>query len=111
MDPLTLPLTLSVEIRVHPAGREELLRALRQLFDAFARIATFLDATVHTSEDEPNLIVVMERWAETKESFARDRLSDPAFAPFLAVFDRVGGISRTPHWLQERHRWQSGAQR
>ena len=49
-------LTLNVEIRVAPAGREELLRSLRSLFDEIARRPAFLDATVHTSEDEPDPI-------------------------------------------------------
>jgi quinol monooxygenase YgiN len=100
-------LTLTVEIRVEPAGREELLESLRVLFDELRREPTFVDAAVHTAEDEPDLIVVIERWRETKESFLRDRMKNPAYGPFLATFARVGGIKRTPHWLQERHSWQA----
>ena len=98
------PVTLIVELRVPPAGREELLDSLRVLFDQLAREPTFVDADVHTSADEPDLVVVVERWRETKESFLRDRLANPAYQPFLGVCQSLG-VRRTPRWLQSRHSW------
>ena len=40
---------------------------------------------VHATEDDPDLIVLYERWNETKESFVRDVLPKPFYKPYLAV--------------------------
>src|SRR5262245_19444633 len=98
-------LTLVVDIRVAPASREELVAALHVLFDELSRETTFVDAVVHTSVDEHDLIVVIERWRETKESFLRDRLKHPSYGPYRKAFERFGGISRTARWLESRGSW------
>jgi quinol monooxygenase YgiN len=56
-------------IRVVPAGREELVSALGEFFEGLVPESTFVDATVLTSRKEPDLVFVIERWRETKESF------------------------------------------
>ena len=99
-------ITLNIEIRVKPEGREELLEALRVLFNELAKEPTFVAAWLHTTEEEPDLIVVFEQWQETKESFLRDLFSKPYFKPYLSVFDRVG-IDRNVHWLDTRHSWRA----
>ena len=49
-------LALNVFVRVKLEGREELLEALRALFDELAKEPTFLDAWVHTSMEEPDSV-------------------------------------------------------
>ena len=99
-------ITLNVEIRVKPEGREELLEALRVLFNELSQEPTFAEAWLHTTEDEPDLIVVFEQWRETKASFVRDVLSKPYYKPYLSVFERVG-IDRKVNWLVLRHSWRT----
>ena len=97
-------ITLIVFVRVKTGAREELLEAGRVLFDKLAKESTFLDAWLHTAKDDPDLIVIYERWNETKESFMRDLLPRPFYKPYLAVLERVG-LSREIHWLEYRHAW------
>jgi quinol monooxygenase YgiN len=82
------------------------LEALRVLFDHLAQEQSFVDAWIHTAEDDPHLIVVYERWKETKESFIRDILPKPFFKPYLAVFAKLG-VDRKVNWLQTRYAWRS----
>ncbi len=99
-------ITLIVFVKVKPGHREELPEAGRVLFDELAKEATFLDAWLHTTEEEPNLIVVYERWKETKESFEQNLFPKPYYKPYLAVLDRVG-VERKVHWLDTRHAWRT----
>jgi quinol monooxygenase YgiN len=99
-------ITLNLQIKVKPGGREEFLEALRVLFDDLAQEQSFIDAWIHTTDEDPDLIVVYERWKETKESFIRDILLKPAFKPYLAVFEKLG-VDRKVHWLETRHAWRS----
>jgi hypothetical protein len=99
-------LALNVFVRVKLEGREELLEAVRVLFDELAKEPTFLDAWVHTSVEEPDLIVIYERWKETKESFERELLPKPFYKPYLSVLERVG-IERKAHWLETRYAWRA----
>jgi hypothetical protein len=99
-------ITLNVLVRVKPEAREELLEIGRKLFDDLAKEPTFIDARLSTSEDEPDLIVVYERWNETKESFVQNILPKPFYNPYLTLLDRVG-ISRDIHWINERQTWHS----
>ena len=78
-------ITLNVFVKVKPEGREELLEAGRMLFEELAKQPTFLDAWLCTTEEEPDLIVVYERWNETKESFVQNLLPKPFYKPYLAV--------------------------
>jgi quinol monooxygenase YgiN len=97
-------ITLIVFAKVKPGAREELLETGRVLFDELAKQPTFLDAWLHASKDDPDLIVVYERWNETKDSFIRDVLPRPFYKPYLAALERIG-VSREIHWLEERHAW------
>jgi hypothetical protein len=99
-------ITLNLQIKVKPGGREQFLEALRALFDHLAQEQSFVDAWVNTTEDDPDLIVVYERWKETKESFIRDILPKPFFKPYLAIFDKLG-LDRKVHWLDTRYVWRS----
>jgi hypothetical protein len=99
-------ITLIVFAKVKPGCREELLETGRVLFNELSKEPTFLDAWLHTTEDDPDLIVVYERWNETKESFVRDLLPKPFYKPYLAVLERIG-LSRKIHWLEERYAWRS----
>lgn len=99
-------ITLLVTVRVKAEAREELLETGRILFDSLAQEPTFLDAWLNTSETEPDLIVVYERWNETKESFMQNILPKPFYKPYLALLDRVG-LGREIHWLNERSTWHS----
>src|SRR6266581_6773909 len=99
-------ITLNVFVKVKPEGREELLEAGRVLFEELAKQPTFLDAWLCTTEEESDLIVVYERWNETKESFVQNLLPKPFYKPYLAVLERVG-LDRKIHWLEERHAWRS----
>jgi quinol monooxygenase YgiN len=97
-------ITLHILIRVKPEAREELLEAARILFEELARQPTFIDASLGTSEEEPDLIVISERWNESRESFLRNILPNPCYQPYAAVLERVGA-SREVHWTTERHAW------
>ena len=99
-------ITLNIFITVKPGGREELLEALRVLFEELAKEPTFLDAWLSTTEEEPDLIVVYERWNETRESFVQNLLPKPYNKPYLAVYERLG-LERQVHWLEERHAWRA----
>src|SRR5256886_16870938 len=94
-------ITLNVFVRVQPEHREELLEVGRTLFDQLAKEPTFIDAWVNTAIDQPDLIVVYERWNETKESFVQNVLSKPSYKPYLALLERVG-LGREVYWLEER---------
>ena len=65
-------ITLNVFVRVKPEHREELLEVGRTLFDALAKEPTFIDAWINAAVDQPDLVVVYERWNETKESFVQN---------------------------------------
>ena len=54
-------ITLNVHIGVHPGTREELIEAGRVLIEQLAKESTFLDAWVHTTDEDPDLIVLLER--------------------------------------------------
>ena len=97
---------LIVFAKVKPGCREELLETGRVLFNELSKEPTFLEAWLHATEDDPDLIVVYERWNETKESFVRDLLPKPFYKPYLAVLERIG-LSRKIHWLEERYAWRS----
>ncbi|MBF2097368.1 MAG: antibiotic biosynthesis monooxygenase [Gloeomargaritaceae cyanobacterium C42_A2020_066] len=102
----TFMITLNVLVRVKPEAREELIQIGQKLFDDLAKEPTFVDARLSTSEDESDLVVVYERWNETKESFIQNILPKPFYNPYLALLDRVG-ISREIHWINERQIWNS----
>ncbi len=97
-------ITLNVFVRVKPEHREELLKLGHTLFNALAKEPTFLDARINTAVDQPDLIVVYERWDETKESFVQNILPKPFYAPYLALLEKVG-LSREIYWLEERGSW------
>jgi antibiotic biosynthesis monooxygenase len=99
-------ITLNLHIKVKPGGREELIKSTRVLFDELAKEPTFLDAWIHTTEDEPDLIVIYERWKETKLSFINNLLPKPFNKPYFAVLERVG-IERKAYFLDTRHAWRS----
>jgi hypothetical protein len=91
-------LALNVFVRVKLEGREELLEAVRVLFDELAKEATFLDAWVHTSVEEPDLIVIYERWKETKESFERELLPKPFYSPISPFSSGSASNARLTGW-------------
>jgi quinol monooxygenase YgiN len=95
-------ITLNLQIKVKPGGCEEFLEALCLLFDHLAQEQTFIDAWVHTTDEDPDLIVVYERWNESKESFRQDILPKPFFKPYRALFEKLG-VDRKVHWLETRH--------
>lgn len=99
-------ITLNVIVRVKPEAREELLEMGRKLFDELAKEPTFIDARLSTSEDEPDLVFVYERWNETKESFVQNILPKPVYHPYVALLERLGA-PREIHWLNERQTWHS----
>jgi hypothetical protein len=101
-------IALNVFVRVMPENREELLETGRLLFEDLAKEPTFLDARLHVAVEEPDLIVVYERWNETKESFIRDILPKPFYKPYLTLLERVG-LDRRIYWLEERHAWHANA--
>ena len=43
-------ITLNLKLRVKPDGREELIEALRVLFDELSKRPTFVDAWLHTTQ-------------------------------------------------------------
>ena len=86
--------------------REELLEVGRALFDELAKEPTFIDAWINTAVDHPDLIVVYERWNETKESFVKKILPKPFYKPYVALLERVG-LGREIHWLDERGSWRA----
>ena len=99
-------ITLNLEVKLKPGTRAEFLEAIRTLFDTISQESTFIDAWVSTTDEYPDLVVVYERWKETKESFMRDILAKPAFKPYFDVFKRLG-LDRKVHWLETRHTWRS----
>jgi Antibiotic biosynthesis monooxygenase len=99
-------ITLNLHIKVKSGTRDELIEAGRVLFDELAKEPTFLDAWIHSTADDHDLIVIYERWKETKESFMRDILPKEFYKPYFAVLDRLG-IERKAYWLDTRHAWRS----
>src|SRR4030095_4456511 len=99
-------ITLNVFVRVKPEHREELLEVGRTLFNALAKEPTFIDAWINTAVDQPDLIVVYERWNETKESFVQNILPKPFYGPYLALLEQVG-LGREAYWLEERGSWRA----
>jgi quinol monooxygenase YgiN len=99
-------ITLNVFVRVKPEHREELLEVGHTLFDALAKEPTFIDAWINTAVDQSDLVVVYERWNETKESFVQKILPKPYYAPYLALLERVG-LGREAFWLEERGSWRA----
>jgi hypothetical protein len=99
-------ITLNLHIKVKPGTREELIKAGRVLFDELAKEPTFVDAWIHSTEDDPDLIFIYERRKETKESFTRDILPKEFYKPNFAVLDQVA-IERKAYWLDTRHAWRS----
>jgi hypothetical protein len=99
-------ITLNVFVRVKPEHREELLEVGHTLFDALAKEPTFIDAWINTAVDQSDLVVVYERWNETKESFVQNILPKPCYAPYLALLERVG-LGREAFWLEERGSWRA----
>ena len=91
-------ITLNVFVRVKPEHREELLEVGRTLFNALAKEPTFIDAWINTAVDQPDLIVVYERWNETKESFVQNILPKPFYGPYLALLDRWALAARLTGW-------------
>jgi hypothetical protein len=100
-------ITLHILVRVRPEAREELLDAARKLFVELAQEPTFVDASLSTSEDEPDLIVIFERWNESRDSFLQNIIPKPCYHPYVAVLERAGA-TREVRWLTERHAWGSG---
>ena len=72
-------MTLNVLVRVKPEHREELLEVGRALFAELSKEQTFIDAWINTGVDQSDLIVVYERWNETKESFEQNILPKPFY--------------------------------
>ena len=99
-------ITLNVFVRVKPEHREELLEVGHTLFDALAKEPTFIDAWINAAFDQSDLVVVYERWNETKESFVQNILPKPYYAPYLALLERVG-LGREAFWLEERGSWRA----
>ena len=99
-------ITLNVFVRVQPEHREELLQVGHSLFNALAKEPTFIDARINTSVDQPDLIVVYERWNETKESFVMNILPKPFYAPYLELLEKVG-LGREIYWLEECGSWRA----
>ena len=103
-------ITLNVFVRVKPEHREELLAVGHTLFDALAKEPTFIDAWINAAVDQSDLVVVYERWNETKESFVQNILPKPFYAPYLALLERVG-LGREAFWLEERGSWRAETSR
>jgi quinol monooxygenase YgiN len=101
-------ITLNVFVRVKPEHREELLEVGHTLFAALAKEPTFIDAWINAAVDHPELVVVYERWNETKESFVQNILPKPYYAPYLALLEKVG-LGREVFWLEERGSWRAEA--
>ena len=99
-------ITLNVFVRVKPEHREELLEVGRALFAELAKEPTFIDAWINTGMDQSDLIVVYERWNETKESFVQKILPKPCYQPYVTLLERVG-LGREIYWLDERGSWRA----
>jgi quinol monooxygenase YgiN len=80
-------ITLNVFVRVKPEHREELLAVGHTLFNELAKEPTFIDAWSNAAVDQSDLVVVYERWNETRESFVQNILPKPFYAPYLARID------------------------
>ncbi len=103
-------ITLNVFVRVKPEHREDLLEVGRTLFAALAKEPTFIDAWINADVDHPDLVVVYERWNETKESFMQSILPKPYYASYLALLEKVG-LGREIFWLEERGAWRAATSR
>ena len=99
-------ITLNVFVRVQPGHREKLLELGRALFDKLAKEPTFVDASINTAVDQPDLVVVYERWNETKDSFVQNVLPKPFYKPYLALLKQVG-LGREIYWLEEQGSWRA----
>jgi hypothetical protein len=99
-------ITLNVFFRVTPEHREQLFEILRTLFETLANESTFIEAWINAAVDQPDLVVVYERWNETKESFVQNILPKPCYAPLTALLEQVG-LGREAFWLEERGAWRT----
>jgi hypothetical protein len=102
-------ITLNVFVRVNPEHREELLALARTLFDTLAKESTFIDAWINPAVDQSDLVVVYERWNETKESFVQKILPNPFYAPYLALLNESVLVAKLSGWRSvvggaQRHR-------
>ena len=96
-------ITLNVFVRVKPEHREELLEVGHTLFDALAKEPTFIDAWINAAVDQSDLVVVYERWNETKESFVQNILPKPYYAPYLAPARTESAlVARLSGWKSAR---------
>jgi hypothetical protein len=69
-------------------------------------IAIVSEPTWKSRMEEPDLIVIYERWNETKESFERELLLKPFYKRYLSVLERLG-VERKIHRLETHYAWRA----
>ncbi|WP_197525716.1 antibiotic biosynthesis monooxygenase family protein [Pseudobythopirellula maris] len=97
---------MNVFVTAKPGFRDRFIEAGRSLFEELAKQPTFIDARLHASADEPDLVVVYERWNETKESFIANILPNPCYQPYLKLLEE-SGVDRKIFWLTPQGEWDS----
>jgi hypothetical protein len=93
-----------------PQHREELLEVGRTLFAALAKEPTFIDAWINAAVDQPDLVVVYERWNETKRVVrAKPSYPSPIMLHISLCSKRSALVARLSGWRSvvrgaQRHR-------
>ena len=70
------PFTVLVSIPLKPGRADEFLALLDDVFDAMKAEDTFVNATALRSADDPDTIMLYERWLD-RENFMTEQLKRP----------------------------------
>lgn len=92
--------TIIVRFPVKPEKNEEFQVELHKLLEGLQKEDTFLEARVHYTLDEPNIIILYETYRESRESFLKRVPKQPWFKAFLNKLPNLLQQERDVFWSQ-----------
>lgn len=68
-----------LKITTQPGQRDEVTALVRTLFDELSNEEAFVEAAISAAADEPDQIIIFERWNESRDAFLERLKTYPTY--------------------------------
>ena len=92
------PFTMAVTLSIDPARRDEYLAALRDVLEPARNESTNVFLYPHFSEEEPNKVVLFERWLD-KDVYFDEVLKTDHYVRYLTATESMYSAPRDVRML------------
>ncbi len=78
-------ITVVPRLKFKSGGLDEIMPALNVLLDKMSKEPNFVECYLHRDLDDPDVLVIYETWATTRESFGAEEMTRPYRGDYQAA--------------------------